>query len=586
MYGDESLSPEHIRLLHIESGGDTPVCRLKTYPAAKAPKFDALSYHWGGEILGHNIKCNGHLIPITRTLYDAIRRLRKYPVRPQRPIWIDAICLDQNNEVEKATHVPLMSRVFSNAQRVLVWLGEAPPQCERAFEVLPRWLRILKECEDDVWHNELLPLGIDMTEDPWLELGRIFAHPWFGRLWCFQEAALAKKAFLMCGKGAAEWNVADEFLSEIERLQLPLLPPDEPEQRALDCFEDIRRTRSYLTGLSRSASAPGESRLADLLLIAQMRACTEPIDRIWALMGILLPEQRDYIRQNNLVDYSPEGKRQFWKAYIGIVKFEILRDPQLKMFSLSSPTSNLSELPSWCPDFNSKPETAFPGFFYPKYHAGLADKDVKKPCGIREVPDSHSLLIPGFNIDRVFRVNSRIYVLSHVYDTKLGENGDAHKALLWDQECLQMAEGALGKSQSTKLAFLKAFSDTTGPDGAVLSLYDRYIQLLQSFVSRETDRIESLSNSDKMSDFAGRVASRCEGRAFFITEHGRLGLGNPRVQPGDEVCIFHGGWTPYLLRPESGAGYRFIGAALIPGLMQGEAFSAPDKGPEDTFLVL
>src|SRR5882757_8425392 len=77
LYGDQSLSEDCIRLLHIESRGNSlslPKCSLRTYTADEAPEYDALSYHWGGEILGQDIRCNGHVIQIIRTLYDAIRR--------------------------------------------------------------------------------------------------------------------------------------------------------------------------------------------------------------------------------------------------------------------------------------------------------------------------------------------------------------------------------------------------------------------------------------------------------------------------------------------------------------------------------
>lgn len=39
-------------------------------------------------------------------------------------LWIDAICINQHDLAEKARQIPLMTRIYSTAARVLVWLGK------------------------------------------------------------------------------------------------------------------------------------------------------------------------------------------------------------------------------------------------------------------------------------------------------------------------------------------------------------------------------------------------------------------------------------------------------------------------------
>ncbi len=61
------------------------------------------------------------------------------------------------------------------------------------------------------------------------------------------------------------------------------------------------------------------------------------------------------------------------------------------------------------------------------------------------------------------------------------------------------------------------------------------------------------------------------GRKLFVTERGYFGLGAPYVEPGDIVCIFNNGYTPYVLRPQDkGQQFLLVGNCYVHGLMNGE----------------
>jgi hypothetical protein len=68
------------------------------------------------------------------------------------PIWIDAICIDQSNNLEKLQQIPLMGKVYSTASKVLVYLGEPSPYVHPANvlsiqEVLPEIIEAMSEME-------------------------------------------------------------------------------------------------------------------------------------------------------------------------------------------------------------------------------------------------------------------------------------------------------------------------------------------------------------------------------------------------------------------------------------------------------
>ncbi|OCK76902.1 HET-domain-containing protein, partial [Lepidopterella palustris CBS 459.81] len=52
----------------------------------------------------------------------------------ERMIWVDAICIDQDNFEEKSHQIQLMAKIYSKAIRALAWLGEAAGDSNRALK--------------------------------------------------------------------------------------------------------------------------------------------------------------------------------------------------------------------------------------------------------------------------------------------------------------------------------------------------------------------------------------------------------------------------------------------------------------------
>lgn len=104
--------------------------------------FEALSYTWGEDSQPtHDLIIDGKKKTIRQNLFDALQMLR-YHDRP-RLLWIDAICINQEDAVEKSQQVPLMGQIYATACTVQVWLGEAktPEMDEKIFNLF-NWLRL------------------------------------------------------------------------------------------------------------------------------------------------------------------------------------------------------------------------------------------------------------------------------------------------------------------------------------------------------------------------------------------------------------------------------------------------------------
>ncbi|OAG13561.1 heterokaryon incompatibility, partial [Alternaria alternata] len=84
--------------------------------------FEALSYVWGSQEGLKQITCNNMSLSVTKNLFEALMALREGDDE-DRYLWVDAICIDQNNPAEKAVQVRNMLTIYEKAVRVIAWLG-------------------------------------------------------------------------------------------------------------------------------------------------------------------------------------------------------------------------------------------------------------------------------------------------------------------------------------------------------------------------------------------------------------------------------------------------------------------------------
>lgn len=94
--------------------------------------YEALSYTWGNHENTISIKVNGKSFGITHNLSTALRYLRR---KQEVTLWIDALCINQKNDKERARQVALMTKIYHQAQRVHIWLGPAADDSEMVMEL-------------------------------------------------------------------------------------------------------------------------------------------------------------------------------------------------------------------------------------------------------------------------------------------------------------------------------------------------------------------------------------------------------------------------------------------------------------------
>jgi len=265
------LSLTRLAATTSETGTCTqPVCCDMSVIPLTEP-FDALSYVWGDpSVNGGSMICNGHQIDITYNLWAALSQIWK--IWPERKLWVDAICINQNDIPERNQQVTMMGAIYSTAQCVVVWLGESTEKSNQLFELLES-IQNKPDSSENTMKN--------MDEEPFYE---ILSRPWFERVWTLQEIQLAKKAIVCCGSQHSDFQT---FLQGVQtynkerskddptcgtgQLHVPILPTSNED---LTLFPQLAQTMD--------------------------RKATDPRDKFYSLLSLLPKELYDFIE----VDYS------------------------------------------------------------------------------------------------------------------------------------------------------------------------------------------------------------------------------------------------------------------------------------------
>lgn len=172
-YSPLSSSSRNIRLLRLLPHADPTAdiqCELFEYPLldpqSRSHLYEALSYVWGDPSNKPSIVLNGYPSNVTANLHAALSHLRNHSL--ERILWVDAICIDQNNAREKEEQIQLMAEVYGRANRVVVWLGEAADDSDIALEIVQ-----IAESKPEYLGDTRIQQAV----------GALFERPWFRRIW-------------------------------------------------------------------------------------------------------------------------------------------------------------------------------------------------------------------------------------------------------------------------------------------------------------------------------------------------------------------------------------------------------------------
>jgi hypothetical protein len=167
---------DRIRLLRLlpHQSEDAPIqCQLFNYTLQDSGKrthpYDALSYVWGDCVNPESISIGRHKLFVTQNLYRALSRLRHRSI--ERILWVDAVCINQSDIPEKEQQIRFMAKIYAQANRVIVWLGEGADNSDQALE------------EIRVAGGGKMPSNSSSPERIHDAVLALLQRPWFRRIW-------------------------------------------------------------------------------------------------------------------------------------------------------------------------------------------------------------------------------------------------------------------------------------------------------------------------------------------------------------------------------------------------------------------
>ncbi|KAK3625043.1 hypothetical protein LTR56_020687 [Elasticomyces elasticus] len=268
-FGHQALPSGHIRLLNFNS--ISPLgrieLRLSHHSLEECPEYVALSYVWGtrtSQLL--EVGINGKTFGLQINLYNALRRLIQRT--DSSMLWVDAICIDQRNIDERNYQVKLMDQIFRGAANVAAWLGEIS---EDEARTLSDW----DGSRTHLWSNTKYIEGVST---------RLARSPLFTRVWCLQELIIPENVTFHCSEQVL---TLESFTILVDWAKSGTLPtsytaPDAAIQ-TIGLAADLLRVRAEMR------VQPGRS-MRYLLETFGNSLCTDPRDKIFALLSLLTPE--------------------------------------------------------------------------------------------------------------------------------------------------------------------------------------------------------------------------------------------------------------------------------------------------------
>ena len=142
-YQHEPLkSEQHIRVLRFQQSRSNGPIRFTLHQisldgvASESSSYNAVSYTWASDLPDVDVLCNGQRLRVTGNCEAALRRFQNRRMRDpaKKALWIDSICIRQNDIKERNHQVSIMGEIYEKAHCVLIWLGPSTRDTEYVFK--------------------------------------------------------------------------------------------------------------------------------------------------------------------------------------------------------------------------------------------------------------------------------------------------------------------------------------------------------------------------------------------------------------------------------------------------------------------
>ena len=588
-----------IRLLLLHPGGasDKLICSLLYASLNDSTlKYEVVSYTWGEPQPAEIIELEGLPFSIRPNLGSFL-----YQVRGEdsaRLIWVDAVCINQDDDDERSSQVRIMTRIYEQASYVRVWLGPEAQGSSLAMSLI----RELTETSDDSFESNEAAWNVqedaarilydyylalegpeeldqkiaaaykkDGSNKQWIAFYDLLDRPYWTRVWVFQELICAKRIVVTCGASWVDWR----------ELVLVLRNAAESDEEELRGFGLLRNGSPLVVqqlrgarGVSKLENPPsgiekvkfnGHVKLSRLLISQRERECTVPKDRVYAMLGIASETSSGAFP----VDYHMD----VYETYRSLFQFLATEHGDLDSLSASGIGSSDSKRPSWVPDWNEAPSTT-------SLHIILANVGLSACRSLAFMGDfsydGRILNADGIGIDTVHKLSDSLNPSESSFSYIKREAVLDMARMIMDLHPRSGPE--LNREDAYRLIGLARALSADRPPGRRRKVSGEAIALPMCIILGLKNHDPDVSDADHeniratIEELMFGFSLATTNRRFCISKKGHHGLVPLDTRQHDILCIITGCSTPMVLRPVE-EHYVVIGEAYVQGFMAGEALN-------------
>ncbi len=354
-YEYSPLGPSGIRLVTIDPGNNLLSVKSHVFSQIEdAPSYYALSYVWGDASLLEEIVFDGFRFQVTRNLHTILSSFRSHSPT-ERFYWIDALCINQANNDEKAQQVPRMGIIYRSAHHVLAWLASNNnilfeyAEKARDFRLKHGTSHSIEEFSD-AFLEDCRMLGRLLLMWCQHEMHILLKKPFFTRVWIMQEVLLSRQWPLMCsGDKTVSMDALVSMWFLLEARAKTDLAVISTQQSLIELYFQRCDVQSLLDN---AAQVPRSQRWRAgclwTLLMARVghREAGLPHDMIYSMLGMFTSIcGPDALPQHLAPDYNLPPEKVYWDYSRWLI--ESTSDLNL----LCHFGQSLNGVPSWVPDF-------------------------------------------------------------------------------------------------------------------------------------------------------------------------------------------------------------------------------------------
>jgi len=626
-YPDERLptGKSIIRLLRIDRGaGSSVVWRLErvSLGSQDCPNFITASYVWGKPEDRVHIKVDGINVSVAGSVPPILELIRDHDdFKKVERIWIDGICINQNDEDEKNAQVQMMGDIYRKSDITVVWLGKAEKDTDTAMDFLTE----LQQREKDLQARKSRQTPSNLRNpDKWKSLQRFFSLPWWKRVWTLQEFVIAREPKFYWGKKSIDRKT---FRAAVNAIWLC-----DPFNNLMDWeIFDPAWTRRRIYKWYKEENKVRKKSLLALMVYNSNLELSDERDRIYGVLGLVNTEDSELVGKLSYKDSSDA-----LTLYRRIVKSWVQRHNSLDiicfadLFNSQQPW-NLKyddSLPSWVPDWRA-PVYSFVTPLLVCQSGNPTIGNFRPPMGndstlvysasggktpsIRSWEHPDQLPCKGILIDIIDGLggmqNAQGLTIARLVQSTFPKNklrawarndtstdprhpsdnkrllDDIVSCLVLDRKDRYLSILAPVEQFREDFQLLAMFTD--GPiDYPIHKAFTEWFRHNKSLLIRG-NTLEELCQMTRSPNMKKKVDDSEQGflsrihdttalsgmaRRLFTTREGHIGMAPQRAQSGDAVCVLFGCSVPVVLRRRHDyeGTWEFIGECYLHDFMKGE----------------